>query len=95
MAEEEIKYDEKAKRVLKAIMDTERFDNPEKILVTYGRKQSQVINIKNDLGDLENAKLLYPDVIKFETNFKLFTKGIKYIEIVYVKKTIYGEGQIF
>ena len=97
MAEEEIEYDEKAKRVLKAIIDTKRCNGPGKILVTYNRKLSQVIDIENDLGDLANAKfgLLRPSMIIFETNFKLFTKKIEYIEIVRVGKNIYFERQIF
>ena len=94
---EEKTESKKARKVLQAIMDTNRFDDPEEILVTYNRKRSQVINIKNDLGDLKKAKfgLLRPSMIIFETNFKLFTQKIERIEIVYVKKNIYSDGQIF
>ena len=92
MAEAEAEF---AKKILQAIKDVKKNDNPETLLITYNRKQSQVINMENDLGDLENAKfgLLHPTVIILETNFKLHTKTIKKIEIVSVKKKIFSRNQ--
>ena len=89
------KYDEKARKILQAIMDVKKNDNPETILVTYNKKQLQVINIRKDLGNLENAEFgsLRPSVIIFETGFKLFTKQIENIEIVSVEKNIFSKKQ--
>ena len=97
MAEEKNKYDEKARKVLQAIKDTKRCDDPETILVTYNRKQLRLINIEKDLGDLENTKFgsLHSSIIIFETGFKLFTKQIESIEIVSVKKKVFSKEQEF
>ena len=90
---EEAEY---ARKVLKAIKDTQKNDNTETALITYENK-SQVINIKNDLGNLENVTFgsLHPHIINFETGFSLFTKKIMKVEVVSVEKTILFKGQKF
>ena len=90
---EEAEY---AKKVLKEIEATQKNNGTETVLITYENK-SQVINIKNDLGDLKNATFgsLHPHIINFETGFSLFTKKIIKIEVVCVGKNIISKGQKF
>ena len=92
LAEAEARF---AKKILQAIKDVKKNDNPENILVTYRRKRSQVINMENDLGNLENTKfgLLRPSMIIFKTGFKLHTKTIETIEIVSIEKKIFSRNQ--
>jgi hypothetical protein len=87
---------EYARRVLKAIEDTQENDATETVLLTYENK-SQVINIKNDLGNLKNAIFgsLHPHIINFETGFSLLTKKIIKIEVVSVGKNVISRGQKF
>ena len=93
MTEEKIEYNEKARKVLQAIMNAKRNDDSKTILVTYNKKQFRVINIEKDLGNLENARFnpMHPSIIIFETDFKLFAKKIESINVISVGKKIFYE----